>query len=90
MESGREVWPRSEKAKQAIKQAEFKCEIDDTHETFVSEASRKNYMEAHHLIPLRMQHDFENSLDVVGNIVSICPNCHRLIHYGRDKDKKKF
>ena len=44
----------------------------------------------HHLIPLRMQHDFENSLDVVGNIVSICPNCHRLIHYGRDKDKKKF
>ncbi|AQY38706.1 hypothetical protein COC60_21300 [Bacillus thuringiensis] len=33
--------------------------------------------------------DFENSLDVVGNIVSICPNCHRLIHYGRDKDKKK-
>ena len=29
------------KAKQAIKQAEFKCEIDDTHETFVSEASRK-------------------------------------------------
>ncbi|MCE0554185.1 restriction endonuclease [Bacillus thuringiensis] len=37
-----------------------------------------------------MQHDFENSLDVVGNIVSICPNCHRLIHYGRDKDKKKF
>ena len=47
-------------------------------------------MEAHHLIPLRMQHDFENSLDVVGNIVSICPNCHRLIHYGRDKDKKSF
>lgn len=91
MESGREVWPRDpKKAKQAIKQAEFKCEIDDTHETFVSEASRKNYMEAHHLIPLRMQHDFENSLDVVGNIVSICPNCHRLIHYGRDKDKKKF
>ncbi|MCI4056417.1 HNH endonuclease [Bacillus cereus] len=90
MESGREVWPRDpKKAKQAIKQAEFKCEIDDTHETFVSEASRKNYMEAHHLIPLRMQHDFENSLDVVGNIASICPNCHRLIHYGRDKDKKK-
>ncbi len=90
MESGREVWPRDpKKAKQAIKQAEFKCEIDDTHETFVSGASRKNYMEAHHLIPLRMQHDFENSLDVVGNIVSICPNCHRLIHYGRDKDKKK-
>ncbi|EEM84116.1 5-methylcytosine-specific restriction enzyme A [Bacillus thuringiensis serovar huazhongensis BGSC 4BD1] len=31
MESGREVWPRDpKKAKQAIKQAEFKCEIDDT------------------------------------------------------------
>lgn len=42
MESGREVWPRDpKKAKQAIKQAEFKCEIDDTHETFVSEASEK-------------------------------------------------
>lgn len=29
------------KAKQAIKQAEFKCEIDDTHETFVSKPAEK-------------------------------------------------
>ncbi|WP_257149377.1 HNH endonuclease [Bacillus cereus] len=91
IESGREVWPRDpKKAKQAIKQAEFKCEIDDTHETFISEASRRNFMEAHHLIPLKMQHEFEYSLDVAGNIVSICPNCHRLIHYARAKDKKKI
>ncbi|MED0983028.1 HNH endonuclease [Bacillus paramycoides] len=90
VESGKKVWPRDpKKAKQAIKQAEFKCEIDDTHETFVSEASRENFMEAHHLIPLKMQHEFEYSLDVAANIISICPNCHRSIHYGRAKDKKK-
>ena len=46
------------KAKQAIKQAEFKCEIDDTHETFASKPAEKLYG-IPSSIPLRMQHDFE-------------------------------
>ncbi|WP_338749824.1 HNH endonuclease [Bacillus sp. FJAT-52991] len=86
---GKEVWPRdAKKAKVAIKKASFMCEIDDSHESFLSASSGKQYMEAHHLIPLKVQHEFENNLDVVGNIVSLCPNCHRKIHHSQKKEKQ--
>jgi len=90
-EKGKQVWPRDpKKAQQALKRAEFKCEIDESHITFMSEASNVPYMEAHHLIPLKMQHEFEQSLDVIGNIVSLCPNCHRMIHHAKPREKKKL
>ena len=41
-------------------------------------------MEAHHLIPLNAQDDFDNSLDVDANIVCLCPNCHRKLHFGEN------
>ena len=45
-------------------------------------------MEAHHLIPMSAQNDFENSLDVDANIVCLCPNCHRKLHYGNQIDEE--
>lgn len=33
---------------------------------------------------MQYQKDFEKSLDVPENIVSLCSNCHNQIHYGRD------
>lgn len=77
-------------SKKAIKLANFKCEIDDTHKTFISETSNKMFMEAHHLIPLRNQNEFEYDLDIVQNIVSICPNCHRKIHLAKASEKQKI
>ena len=47
--------------------------------------NEKNFTEAHHLIPMAGQADFENSLDQEQNIVCLCPNCHKAIHYGADK-----
>ncbi len=47
-------------------------------------------METHHLIPLSKQDNFEFSLDVEANIVSLCSNCHNCIHYGIDEDKIKI
>ena len=41
-------------------------------------------MEAHHIIPLSAHEQFEYNLDVDANIVSLCPNCHRKLHFGRD------
>lgn len=70
------------KAKGALKLANFKCEIDENHETFITKAGTP-YMEAHHLIPLAAQEDFENSLDVDANIICLCPICHRNLHYGK-------
>ncbi len=36
------------------------------------------------LIPLQYEDEFECSLDVQANIVSLCSNCHNNIHYGAD------
>lgn len=58
--------------------ADYLCEYD-----FIS----KNYVEAHHLVPMQYQEQFENSLDIHANIVSICLVCHKKIHFELFDDK---
>ena len=70
----------------AIKCAEYKCEVDETHRTFISRGSDKPYLEAHHLIPISAQEEFEYSLDVPANIVALCSVCHNEIHYGKEAE----
>ena len=55
---------------------------------FTRKKDGRNYIEGHHLIPLKYQDEFEYSLDVEANIVSLCPSCHRLLHYGNDYEEK--
>ncbi|WP_281948709.1 MrcB family domain-containing protein [Vibrio parahaemolyticus] len=74
----------------AIKTADYKCENDESHITFVSAASGKQYVEAHHLIPMEFQDDFDFSIDVPENIISLCPTCHRLFHHATAKDKEEI
>ena len=62
--------------------------MEPTHHTFTAKKTGENYVEAHHLIPLRFQGEFGSSLDIPENIVSLCPNCHKLVHYGDFDDKK--
>lgn len=71
-----------EKAKKSIILADYKCELNESHVTFLTK-NGKPYMEAHHLIPLSAQTYFTNSLDVDANIICLCPNCHRKLHYGK-------
>ncbi len=70
----------------AIKKAYYSCEKDYTHETFISKKTNQNYMEAHHLIPVCFQKDiwdkYQVNIDCVENLVSLCPTCHKAIHYG--------
>lgn len=47
------------RAKNAIWNANFKCEINSEHTTFVNKKTRKQYVEAHHLIPMSKQWAFE-------------------------------
>lgn len=71
-------------AKTALVIADFKCEINKAdHITFLSKNGRQ-FMEAHHLIPMHAQKDFRINLDRVENIVCICPNCHSAIHLGSE------
>mgnify|MGYP000005106768 CR=1 FL=1 len=70
-----------------IRSSKYKCEFDRQHATFTSAATNHPYVEAHHLIPVSKSKDFSHSLDIASNIVVLCPNCHKAIHYG-DTDTK--
>jgi len=67
-------------ATSALNNANFSCEIDPSHNTFLSTTGQQ-YVEAHHLVPLSKQSDLPVSLDIVENIVALCPTCHRAVHY---------
>lgn len=70
-------------SKTAIDMQEYKCLYNFEHKTFISKLG-KPYMEAHHLIPMAAQKDFDINIDRVENIISICPICHSAIHLGDD------
>lgn len=83
-------WQRNQIIKnQAIEIAQYRCEVDTNHVTFIAATSNKPYMEGHHAIPMRAQNNFNVSLDVYANIVCLCPTCHRLLHYGTISKKKE-
>lgn len=66
----------------ALISANYKCEGNCRNDIFVKKDGKTPYTEGHHLIPLKVQDYFSYSLDVEANIVSLCPYCHRLLHYG--------
>lgn len=88
LRNGVKIYPRDRQvAVNALIKAHFLCETDQNHVSFIRKNSDKPYTEPHHLIPLAFQDQFEVSLDVEENIVSLCGNCHNEIHYGADADK---
>ena len=70
----------------ALNRANYNCEVDAKHPSFIRKSNLKNYTEAHHLIPLEYQSEFNHSLDIPDNIVSLCSNCHNQLHYGIYKE----
>lgn len=84
-------WERNASiAKEAIALVNYCCEVDKSHITFKSSVTKENYVEAHHLIPINQQNKFKFSVDVPGNIIALCPNCHREIHHAENVNKKKL
>ena len=82
------VYPRSRKvAVNALKKAQFLCEVDPSHNVFIRKKTEATYTEPHHLVPLSAQKDFSDiNLDREQNIVSLCSHCHNLLHYGKEFD----
>lgn len=86
--NGKEIYLRNRvTAMNALIRAKHQCEVDRDHPSFIRRSTGKNYSEPHHLIPLAYQNQFDKSLDVEANIVSLCSNCHNEIHYGKHPDK---
>ena len=75
-------------ARNALAIANYSCEINSTHRFFISKSTNQNYVEAHHLIPISFQSVYENGIDTLENIISLCPACHRQIHHAHLSDKK--
>ena len=79
----------------AVAASGFKCAFDSAHHTFLKE-NGKQYMEGHHLIPCNPGNSekywkrFSRNIDCFENIVSLCPICHRRIHYGSDSERSKI
>lgn len=78
----------------AIQNAYYCCENDPNHETFESAKTHKNFMEAHHLVPVKYQQEiwkkYGINVDCTENIVSLCPTCHRAFHNGSKAVKAKL
>ena len=82
---GRQTYRRDRSVSaNALLLAEYKCEIDKQHPSFVRKNSHLLYSEPHHLVPVSFHKMFPVSLDIEENIVSLCSNCHNQLHYGKE------
>lgn len=63
------------------KKHKYSCEINDECRYFLDN-SDNNYVEVHHIIPLNLQKQFRENLDVEQNMIVLCSHHHRMIHFG--------
>jgi len=86
-----EVKNRKNLSNKIKEQYNYKCFFDvyecseDSHKAhelnYFHTKENNNYLEAHHMIQLKNSKHFGNSLDVVENLIPVCPNCHRKLHF---------
>ena len=88
--NSREIYLTQRRIKETVfKENNYKCFFDKEHETFMR-INGTQYMEGHHIIPMKAQKDFEEkNIDRVENILCICPNCHRKVHFAIEDERKK-
>ena len=79
----------------AVAASRYKCAYEPTHHTFMK-SNGVQYMEGHHLIPCtpgnseKYWKHFGRNIDCFENIVSLCPTCHRRIHYGSEVERTEI
>ena len=59
--------------------ADYLCENNSGHMSFIVNNTDHAYMEGHHLIPMRWQESLNTSLDVYANIVMPLPDVLQII-----------
>ena len=88
-----EQFTRDVKVKQyTLRRAKGVCDLCENPAPFVTNKNEA-YLESHHVIPLA-----KKGKDSIVNTVALCPNCHKLMHYGKNgkqnlqklKDKLKM
>lgn len=88
--NNKKIWNRNPNiASEAIANNGYCCEVNKEHQHFTSKFNGQNYVEAHHLVPMKFQERFDYSLDVYANIVSLCLICHKKLHFSNFAEKKE-
>lgn len=65
---------------ETLRLANGHCELCEVKSPFKTKEGR-DYLEVHHVIPLSKQ-----GSDTVSNTVALCPNCHRMLHFGENAE----
>lgn len=65
-----------------LERAGGRCELCSNKAPFVKEDGAP-FLEVHHITQLS-----HGGPDTLENTVALCPNCHRHLHYGKDRKKK--
>lgn len=73
----------------AREKSNYTCELEMLNgcKYFTSKTTNHNYVEVHHFVPREFRNNFENSVDVLANYITLCPNCHRMIHLATDRER---
>jgi 5-methylcytosine-specific restriction protein A len=74
--------------KKVKKDSNYQCALDCENDKWKGKDGNP-YMDAHHVIPHAKEELFNVDLDVVENMVCLCPSCHMKVHHGSDNDKAK-
>lgn len=91
---GKIIAKNSRISKSALIEAKYICAINPNHTTFTT-VNNVPYMEGHHLIPCTLSNSkffmkkFNKNIDCLENIICLCPNCHREVHYGEWNSKSE-
>lgn len=83
----------SEVLKQMAKEkSNYRCILESSEDCaehyFTSKKENQNYVEVHHFIPREFASDFEHTIEILNNYVTLCPCCHRKIHHATDNERK--
>ncbi|ALD66605.1 HNH endonuclease [Spiroplasma cantharicola] len=75
--------------KQTYERDQYKCFFSKDHFSFYTEDGNM-YLEAHHIVPISLAPVYKINLDLLDNMVSLCPNCHKSMHYSENENKYKM
>ena len=74
-----------------MEKANFLCEVNKNHITFTSKKTKHQYLETHHIIPIEAQKEIQDkALDRMFNLISLCPICHKQVHYACEEEKREI
>lgn len=68
----------------AKRRADYRCEVADCAAELFTKPDGQRYVEVHHLIGMA-----EGGPDTLENLVCVCANHHRELHYGERKEELK-